>query len=125
MLRYKLVLLNLTNTTLNISGALCSTCDTIHFLEASPNMADLISSLPAEYKSKYPALQPPPGVQSNFVDPDSRGYVLLTVGSILFALMVFVLAARIYVRFFVARQFSWGDGEYPSHVPTASNKVSF
>jgi len=75
-------------------------------------MADLLSSLPPEFLANYPALQPPHGVDPNFVNPVSRGYVLLTAGSLLFALMILFLSIRIYIRFFVSRQFSWADGEY-------------
>lgn len=73
-------------------------------------MADILSSLPLEFKTAYPVLQPPPGVRSNFINPESRGYILLTFGSFLFALMVIFLAIRFYVRIFIARQTSWGDG---------------
>ncbi|KAA8569499.1 hypothetical protein EYC84_001126 [Monilinia fructicola] len=46
----------------------------------------LISGLPPEVLSKLPAVAPPPGVTSNFVNPVSRGWVL----TLLSALVVYI-----------------------------------
>jgi hypothetical protein len=50
-------------------------------------MASNLATMSPAQLSQIPAGTPPPGVQPNFVDPPSDGYVLITVGSIFMAIM--------------------------------------
>ena len=56
-----------------------------------------------------PALSLPPGVKSNFENPESRGYVLIAVGSPLLAIMVIFLAIRFYTKLRITRSATWDD----------------
>ncbi|KAG4033762.1 hypothetical protein MFRU_004g02650 [Monilinia fructicola] len=69
----------------------------------------LISGLPPEVLSKLPAVAPPPGVTSNFVNPVSRGWVLTLVSSILAGMMIICYAIRVYTRFAIVRRLTWCD----------------
>ncbi|QSZ36710.1 hypothetical protein DSL72_006593 [Monilinia vaccinii-corymbosi] len=57
----------------------------------------LLASLPPKLLAQLPALTPPPGIKSNFVKPYSRGYVLVTVSSILASLMILLYSYPSYV----------------------------
>ena len=56
-----------------------------------------------------PLSPPPDGVESNFVDPKSDGYVLIVIDSICLVLMVCFTAIRVYAKGFVARKVAWDD----------------
>lgn len=64
-----------------------------------------------------PALEPPPGVTSNFDDPYSRGPVLVTVSSILIPTMLLFVIARLYAKFRIIRELQWDDRQYLLHLP--------
>ena len=66
---------------------------------------------PSAYAS-LPALEPPPGVVPNFVDPTDRGYTLIIVGAVLMTLMVLFFVIRMYTKCFVSRKFSWDDCQF-------------
>ena len=63
---------------------------------------------PSLYAS-FPALEPPPGVVPNFIDPPDRGYTVIVVGAVLMALMVLFFMVRLYTKCFVSKRFSWDD----------------
>ncbi|THV45534.1 hypothetical protein BGAL_0477g00040 [Botrytis galanthina] len=64
-----------------------------------------------------PAQAPPPGIIANLAHPESNGYILIIVSSVLFSLMMVCFFARVYgcvgvgvgVRG-VGKGFVWGDG---------------
>ncbi|MCJ1254826.1 hypothetical protein MMC24_002642 [Lignoscripta atroalba] len=56
-----------------------------------------------------PAQAPPPGVVPNFIDPYSRGPMLVIVSSILIGLMVLFVAARLYTKLRINRKLKWDD----------------
>ena len=56
-----------------------------------------------------PGAQPPPGVEPNFVNPYSQGYIVDVVGSILISLMVISCTTRIYAKAKIQRNRSWDD----------------
>ena len=68
------------------------------------------SALPPEEMWPYiPAALPPPGVESNPVNPEDRGYVGIAVGSVLTALMTTFFLARVYTKSVVVKKFTWDD----------------
>ena len=71
-----------------------------------------MTQLPPEDEwNTTPAGQPPPGVKCcNFANPESRGYVLVTVCSILLAFMLFFWSARLYSKMFLGKaKLMWDD----------------
>lgn len=56
-----------------------------------------------------PALQPPPGVQSNFVDPPSLVPSAIVVESIFFPLMILAVLTRLFVRAKITKGWGWDD----------------
>ena len=75
-------------------------------------MAALLDSLtPQELDalSGVPALAPPPGVQSNFVNPQNQSLSFYIVTSILFVAMVIFFSNRAYTKLFIVRKYSWDD----------------
>ncbi|KAL6238782.1 hypothetical protein BDW75DRAFT_236981 [Aspergillus navahoensis] len=56
-----------------------------------------------------PAMPPPPGVESNFVDPPSRQTSVIVMASIFVPLMFLAVATRVYVRTRVIRNWGWDD----------------
>lgn len=64
------------------------------------------------YLQDLPALQPPPEVKANLAHPESKGYILVFVSSVLLVLMLGCFCARGYARFvFVGKRTVWGDCE--------------
>ena len=68
-----------------------------------------ISELPPSILNTLPALQPPAGIKSNFVNPEDRGYILDTVSTILFCLMVCFFVNRVYTKLCIVRKAGWDD----------------
>ncbi|MCJ1285460.1 hypothetical protein MMC26_004800 [Xylographa opegraphella] len=74
--------------------------------------AAFVSSLtPEELNalSSVPALAPPPGVESQFVDPQNQTLSFLLVTSILFGVMTIFFVNRIYTKAFIIRKYTWDD----------------
>ncbi|MCJ1243743.1 hypothetical protein MMC30_000940 [Trapelia coarctata] len=59
--------------------------------------------------SNVPALSPPPGVQSNFVNPENQNQIFYIVTSILFGIMVVFFLNRLYAKLVKIRKYSWDD----------------
>ena len=59
--------------------------------------------------SEIPALEPPPGVVPNFVDPYTRGPMLLALSAVAVGIMYLFVTIRIYCKFFVRKTLSWDD----------------
>ncbi len=72
---------------------------------------DKLAALPSSVLNTLPALQPPAGVESNFVNPDDRGYILTTVATVLVCFMVCLFANRVYTKLFIIRKAGWDDRE--------------
>ncbi len=74
--------------------------------------------------SKLPALKPPPGVIPDFQHANGIGTTIIAVNAVFIALMVVCLAARIYVKTAIVRNFWWDDSMLPlsSSVPCAEGK---
>ena len=68
-----------------------------------------LSDIPPSVLDTLPALQPPAGVQSNFVNPEDRGHVCTAITSVLFAFMLCLYANRVYTKLVIIRKVSWDD----------------
>ena len=58
----------------------------------------------------YPLQPPPPGQLSNFIDPKSRGPVVVAVCCTFISLMWLILLSRLYSKAWVIRIIGWDDG---------------
>ncbi|KAJ5980639.1 hypothetical protein N7481_007937 [Penicillium waksmanii] len=56
-----------------------------------------------------PAMPPPAGQTSNFINPDYTGTKFIAVNSVFLPLAVIALAVRTWTRLFVVRSFRWDD----------------
>ena len=68
-----------------------------------------LAELPPSILNTLPALQPPAGVEPNFVNPEDRAYLLTTVATVLFCLMVFLYINRVYTKLCIVHKTSWDD----------------
>ena len=68
------------------------------------------SSIPPDAAiGNIPALPPPPGVQPNFVNPESFGRAVNIFGGIFVAFMLSALSIRILVRTVITKGWGWDD----------------
>lgn len=75
-------------------------------------MSDL-SSLPPEKQEAIlngPALKPPPGVESNFDDPQNQNVIPHAVIPICLLLATLAILLRTYTKFFLLRRINVDDG---------------
>ena len=63
-----------------------------------------------------PALFPPPGVTSNFVNPETRGPALVVTSAICITLMVVCVAVRFYTKIHIKKTWGWDDCSYGSRL---------
>ncbi|KAI9747944.1 MAG: hypothetical protein M1815_003738 [Lichina confinis] len=56
-----------------------------------------------------PALEPPPGVTPNFVDPPSRSYITVIVVTLGLVLTTPLFLLRMYTRYYINRRLWWDD----------------
>ena len=85
---------------------------------------DAFAKIPPDILDTLPGLQPPAGVESNFVNPKDRGYIQISVSTVLFCLMVCLFANRVYTKLFIIRKASWDDRECaPKHVEQTETKL--
>lgn len=68
-----------------------------------------LAQIPPNMLNSLPALQPPAGVQPNFVNPEDRGYISNSVATVLLCLMVSLFANRVYTKLFIIRKMGWDD----------------
>ena len=59
--------------------------------------------------SRIPALEPPPGVIPNFIDPYTRGPMLLALSAVAIGIMYLFVIARFYYKIYIQRKPSWDD----------------
>lgn len=70
-----------------------------------------MSSL-SEFAQNYPAMQPPPGVKSNFDNPDNpetQSTLLITFNVVFVTLMLLTVVIRIYSEAHITRTLWWDD----------------
>lgn len=58
-----------------------------------------------------PALEPPEGVESNFVDPPSTHNAQIIIGSICLGICVIAVTLRTFARTMILKKFDVNDGE--------------
>lgn len=63
-------------------------------------------SIPLDH---VPAMAPPPGQKSNFVDPENRNEVMIIVITISMALFLIFVGLRIYARLRSSGRLVWDD----------------
>lgn len=61
-----------------------------------------------------PAMAPPAGMVSNFVDPPSCGLKFLVVNCVFLPLAVIALVVRMWTRIYLVRSVSYDDCRSPS-----------
>ncbi len=59
-----------------------------------------------------PAMLPPAGQTSNFINPDYTGTKLIAVNSVFVPFAFIALNVRTWTRLFVVRSFRWDDCAY-------------
>lgn len=70
-----------------------------------------------------PSLPPPPGVTSNFKNPESKGYESIITTTICLSLMTPVFVLRLYSKAFVTRSLGWDDCK-SERAPPFLNEIS-
>ncbi|PWY93004.1 hypothetical protein BO94DRAFT_358235 [Aspergillus sclerotioniger CBS 115572] len=71
-------------------------------------LSSLLSLDPAEL-AQVPAGTPPPGQESNFIDPPSEGYLFLVVGSLVLGIMYITVSMSLYVKLKVRKRWAPDD----------------
>lgn len=66
-------------------------------------------SVPELDLSKVPALAPPAGVVSNFINPPTRGPLLVDLCAAALGFMYLFVGARLYSKFRIYRKVTWDD----------------
>ena len=74
--------------------------------------ANELTAIPPSILNALPALQPPVGVKSNFVNPEERGSLLTSVATVLFCLMMSLYVNRVYTKLYIVHKTSWDDCRY-------------
>ena len=59
----------------------------------------------------YPLQPPPAGAKSNFVNPESRGPVIVAICYTFISLMWLILLSRLYSKAWVICKVGWDDGK--------------
>ncbi|KAH8654975.1 hypothetical protein BGZ60DRAFT_532605 [Tricladium varicosporioides] len=67
------------------------------------------AGIPPEVLAQYPAMKPPLGVKSNFINPPSQQPALIILNAVFLALMVIVVAIRLYSKARILRTIGWDD----------------
>jgi hypothetical protein len=65
--------------------------------------------IPDSALAQVPAMQPPVGTTSNFIDPPSRNAAIIALNSVFLALMVPMVSIRLYVKAHVLHKIWWDD----------------
>ena len=70
---------------------------------------DILTDLPESLLETLPAMKPPPGEVPNFVDPYSKGPILVIASTITLFLGLCFFGIRIYTKLFIVRKAAWDD----------------
>lgn len=65
--------------------------------------------IPNAILAAYPIAKPPPGVESNFVNPPNAGYRLIIVGAVLLPIMCIFVTIRMLTKIRITRKATWDD----------------
>lgn len=66
------------------------------------------------FLARLPIATPPPGVQSNFVNPPTRSAMQTWVTTTFLILAMVFYMNRVYVKIALMKTWSWDDGMYTS-----------
>jgi hypothetical protein len=64
---------------------------------------------PASNPDLIPAMKPPDGLEPNFTNPHSTGWVTIVVVSLIIALSTPMVALRMYARKIISNKLWWDD----------------
>ncbi|KAF2228640.1 hypothetical protein EV356DRAFT_537928 [Viridothelium virens] len=64
---------------------------------------------PDSLLAQYPLVPPPPGVESNFIDPPNFGKSFIIFGGVILPTMLVLLVVRLHTKFRIIGQRSWDD----------------
>lgn len=70
-----------------------------------------LAQIPPEALSHIPAGVPPPGVISNFENPQSEAKLIIIISTICLCFMIPIARIRVYSRIWITRSFGWDDGK--------------
>lgn len=73
------------------------------------SISTVLSSGSLDVLSKYPLMQPPAGVESNFSNPKNQNRQFLIVSSILLGIMGLFFLNRLYTKIFILGKYFWDD----------------
>lgn len=62
-----------------------------------------------------PAMEAPPGLHSNLIDPPSSAYSTIIICVLIIVLPTPFVVLRLYTRKFISRQVWWDDCSYSHH----------
>lgn len=68
--------------------------------------------------TKIPALNPPPGVAPDFVDPATRANLTLISCAAIVAVMILFVMLRMYTKIYVIQTTGWDDCKQIRPLPT-------
>ena len=74
-----------------------------------------VQNLPVDMDLNAAVEPPPPGVTSNFDNPESRAYETVIVFTIYLTIMMSIFLLRIYSKVFVTRSLGWDDCKSQDH----------
>lgn len=82
---------------------------------AQNSVVQIVESLPESFLEKLPALNPPPGLTSNLVNPPDKGPAVAAVASVFAGLAFALVLVRIYSKCFIFQKWTWDDGEFQAY----------
>lgn len=72
-------------------------------------MSAELANMTPEQLASTPLMLPPPGVQTNFINPESLAPRGIAASAVILAIMVMILALRLYAKYFLLRKPGWDD----------------
>lgn len=80
-------------------------------------MADALAAMTPEQLAQTPAAMPPPGVTPDFTDPYTAAPVLISVSTVLMAIMFMLAGLRFYVKIALRHTLTPDDCKHSIFVP--------
>jgi hypothetical protein len=60
---------------------------------------------------QQPAMPPPPGFKTNFVDPPSQQPAIIAMSAVFISLMLLAVSVRAYTRTLILKSWGWDDSK--------------
>lgn len=89
----------------------------------SPNPQEAGRPLTVLDFSQIPSMPPPPGVTSNFVNPENNSSILIIVCTICLVFLLLFVSLRMYTRLWISRSFGLDDGTHPVFTQKSKNPM--